>query len=430
MSEDKLSKSFGMNTLKGSIDYTRKHDNFPLFKEICYIMDDVKINGTALKYLINNNLLHGFTIGQIAFKEFKKTQPKWRLYLPIVDRDIDDFLRKSYKGGWCYCNPLIENKIVGNGQVYDANSLYPSQMLLKPLPYGKPFYFKGKPKKELLKIFPLYIIKVKVDLELKENHLPSIQIKNNPMYCQTEYITYTPLRTELTLTNIDLELMFKQYNIISIEYIEGYAFRATKDLFKDYVIKFSKMKIENDKNPALRTIAKLLLNNLYGQMVKRALRQNKIPYLKEDGSLGFLEGDYSFIDPIYTAIGSFITSYGRQETITYAQLNYHRFCYADTDSIHILGKETPKDLPIDDTQFGYWKKESEFIMARFVRAKTYYEINADNTRSIKCAGLPQNVKYNINIEEFHKGATFNGKLTRKSVSGGVVLNETTYEIKE
>lgn len=426
-SEDKIAKDFKLPILKGKIDYNkfRSKNYIPTSKEIEYIVNDTMINGLALKYFRDNNLLNGFTIGQVAMKEFKKTQPHFRNLFPKIDKEIDDFLRLSYKGGWTYLNPIFKDKVVNEGVVYDANSLYPSQMLLKKYPYGQPIYFKGKPNGK----YELFIVKVIVDFTLKENHLPSIQIKNNFIYNPTEYLSCTLEKTELVLTSVDLKLLFNQYNINYIEYVEGYYFNSKYGIFNDYVNKFSKMKIENDNNGALRTIAKLFLNNLYGQLVKRIRRFNKVPFINDNGVLNYVLSLSEEIDPVYTACGSFITSYGRYDTITNAQRNYDRFIYADTDSLHLLGLEDPKGILIDKVKFGYWKKEKTFEKAKFIRSKTYLEISNGITE-VKCCGLPIEVRDIITIEEFKRGAKFNGKLAKKSVKGGIILEETTFTIKE
>ena len=50
--------------------------------------------------------------------------------------------------------------------------------------------------------------------------------------------------------------------------------------------------------------------------------------------------------------------------------------------------------------------------------------------NIKCAGMPKNVKATITEDKFHEGAVFDGKLLPKIVPGGVILRETTFEIKK
>lgn len=436
LSEDVLATKFGLDTLKGSIDYNKKRPKGykATEEEISYIKNDVYINGKALKYFIDNDLLNGFTIGQIAFKEYKKLYPKWRKVYQELDDDEEAFIRKAYHGGWCYANPKFVNKDIGEGLVYDANSLYPSQMQLKPLPYGKPKYFKGKPNLNDNRLFQSYLIHVVCEFEIRKGFLPTIQIKHNIAFKPTEYLTFSKQPVELYLTKEERELVQKHYHLFNVQYIDGYYFRMKVGMFDLYIEKFKKMKIENDKNPALREIAKLLLNNLYGKFSSNPNRLSKAPQLV-DGELHYVSLGIKKTHAIYIPVGVWITSWGKIETITNAQNNYDRFLYADTDSVHLIGKEEPVGIKLDQTAFGYWKKESEFRYAKYLRAKTYLEDTYNPKKNkyeivVKCCGLPKDIRDTIKIEDFKYGATFDNKLARKSVKGGVILKQTTFEIKE
>lgn len=161
-------------------------------------------------------------------------------------------------------------------------------------------------------------------------------------------------------------------------------------------------------------------------------------------------------DPVYTPMGVFITSWARYTTITTAQKCYDRILYCDTDSIHLLGTEIPeviKDI-IDDKQLGYWKHESTFKRAKFVKQKTYVEdiyakeieIEEDGELitikeecepeeatttilNVKCAGMSERAKELVTFENFQIGLTVKGNLKPKQVNGGVVLIDDEFTIK-
>jgi hypothetical protein len=68
-----------------------------------------------------------------------------------------------------------------------------------------------------------------------------------------------------------------------------------------------------------------MLNSLYGKFCSPLwMLQGKVPYLKEDGALAFQLGEDESKDPVYTAMGVFITSYARDYTIRTAQSVYDR----------------------------------------------------------------------------------------------------------
>ena len=57
---------------------------------------------------------------------------------------------------------------------------------------------------------PLYIQKISIDFVIKENHLPTIQIKKSYFYNGTEYLKESRGNVEIWVTNIDLEIIKEQ----------------------------------------------------------------------------------------------------------------------------------------------------------------------------------------------------------------------------
>ena len=132
--------------------------------------------------------------------------------------------------------------------------------------------------------------------------------------------------------------------------------------------------------------------------------------------------------PVYTAMGAFITAYAREKTIRSAQANFDRFIYADTDSLKLVGYDEPQGLDIHPTRLGAWKDEGNFSDSMWIRAKTYLT-TVDGKLKVTCAGMPENVKEAVTYENFHSGSTFDGKLMPRRYPGGIVLEETTFTIK-
>ena len=61
-------------------------------------------------------------------------------------------------------------------------------------------------------------------------------------------------------------------------------------------------------------------------------------------------------------------------------------------------------------------------------AKTYIE-KSKNELNIKCAGMPDNLKQYVTLENFNEGLKLEGKLLPKRVKGGVVLEATEFTMK-
>lgn len=436
---EKIPAAFGLPECKGHIDYDmeRPEGYEPTQDELDYLYHDCHIVAEAINKQLEQGL-DKMTIGSDALNFYMKMiggEKAFQGLFPTVSYEVDNFIRESYKGGFVYVSPRFRN-IEFEGISFDVNSLYPSVYSGNngPLPYGIPIYFEGEPKED--KEYPVYIVKILVDFEVKEGYLPTIQIKHFSRFLDTEYIIKSNGPVELTLTKPDLELFLEHYNIYFISYLCGYKFRGSTRLFTQYAKYWGDVKIKatEEGNQGMRTIAKLLLNNLYGKLCLATLRLNKQPELDENGIVKYALQDPNYINSVYTACGSFITAYARKQTIEAAQFNYDRFVYADTDSIHLMGTEIPTNIKIDDKLLGYWKCEGTFY-GKFLRAKTYIKIK-DNHVAITCAGMPDNIKNILTSYEpvksfanFDYGKSYDGKLLPKRVKGGVVLFNTFFTIK-
>lgn len=137
-SVEETANAFNLPISKLSIDYNYPRP-FPwriTLEERKYITNDVVIMAKALNVLFNENLTK-MTRASNALHDFKEIigNNKFTHYFPELEIDIDNDLRKGYKGGFTYLNPLYKEKDVGQGVVLDVNSLYPSVMYSKKLPF-------------------------------------------------------------------------------------------------------------------------------------------------------------------------------------------------------------------------------------------------------------------------------------------------------
>ena len=451
-----LAKAFGLQEEKGSIDYDYVRPEWykPTSEEIDYIKNDCIIAGRALRY----NLEIGdsrMTVGSNALAFFKSqfTKKKMDHHFPALSLEEDEFVRKSYRGGWTYTKPNIKGKDIGTGKIYDVNSLYPSRMKYELMPYGEGIYFTGKYIED--KHHPLYVQRLECSFELKANKLPTIQLKHTMGYHKSEYCTSTHGEiVELTLTNIDLEIFLEHYKVKNICYTDGYKYKATYGIFDEYIDYWMDEKIEAEKegNKPRRTIAKLKLNSLYGKFAKRPKGRQKYPELEND-CLKLITGDEEEQSTLYIPVGTFITAYARRYTITAAQKNYKRFLYADTDSLHLKGLKPAEGIEISQTELGKWKEEGTFKKAKYLGAKCYCEAlnvsreilikflrenptcysqvnwKQQTLLDIKCAGLPDGCKEGIGYDEFREGLEVQNKLFPKHVPNGVMLKKGPYQIK-
>lgn len=423
-----------------------------------------KITPEERKYLINDLLVvkevleimfseghNRLTIGSCCMHEFKSlyTKLEYEREFPDVSKmkcalgektvigektiyefpDMDAYIRKTYRGAWCYLKPEYANRVLHCGITADVNSLYPSVMHSDSgnyYPIGKPKCWKGNhiPNEALLPE-RYYFLRVRTRFYLKRGKLPTVQIKNNRNYKPTEWLTTSdiynqktekyyreyigtdgqvhPAVVELSLTMTDWELLKAHYNLEDTEIIDGCWFYAKKGIFDNYINKYAEIKKTN--KGAKRNIAKLYLNNLYGKLASSKNSNFKIPYLDSNGVIAYESVIANEKQPGYIPCGSVITSYARYFTITHAQKNYKYFVYADTDSIHCICRaDQLVGLRVHPTDFNSWKLESTWDQAIFVRQKTYIEHVYEEDLSpckpfynIKCSGMSDRPKKLFNV---------------------------------
>lgn len=285
-SVSQIAKSFNLEESKLSIDYNapRSEEHILTPEEKDYIKNDVIIVAKALNVLFSEGLTK-MTQGANALFDYTEilTKKRFEHFFPALSKDVDNEIRKAYKGGFTYLNPLYEEKEVKSGCVLDVNSLYPSVMYEKMLPYGEPVFFEGKYKED--KIYTLYIQMISCSFKIKENMIPTIQIKNDKFhFIENEYLETSGNEiVVLTLTSVDLKLFFEHYTVTDLEYIAGWKFKAIDSLFKDYIDKWitRKNKATIEKNKGQRTLAKLMLNALYGKFATSLKAVSKKPVLKD-----------------------------------------------------------------------------------------------------------------------------------------------------
>lgn len=499
----KIGKSFGTKHKKLDMEYKgfRYAGCTITDDEKEYIANDVLVVKEALE-IMHQEGHKQLTIGSCCLEEYKKTLPKGyynMMYPDMYDIPLDpkygspnvgEYIRNSYRGGWCYVVEGKERTVFHEGVTADVNSLYPSMMSSESgnrYPIGKPTFWSGDfIPDEALDPHHYYFIRVRTRFYIKDGYLPFMQVKSSLLYPMNtmlktsdvydrqsgEYLKYI-IGTDgelketdviLTLTMTDWILFKEHYKLVDCEILDGCWFETGIGLFDDYIEKYKKIK--QNSTGAQRELAKLFLNNLYGKMASNKRSSFKVAYLRDDGSVGF----YTIVaydkKAGYIPVGSAITSYARNFTIRTAQKNFHGadqrgFIYADTDSIHCdLKPDELIDVPVHPTAFCHWKLESLWDEGWFVRAKTYIEhITHEDLHevepyyNVKCAGMPERCKqlfiasltdtpiepntqdeidflsYKRELTDFDVGLCVPSKLLPRTINGGIVLTETTYMMR-
>lgn len=471
-------------------------------EEQAYIANDVLVVKEALEIMFSEGHKN-LTIGSCCLSEYKRLTGRtvYEEQFPnIYEIDIDEtygaanageYVKKSYRGGWCYVVEEKKEKLLTNGTTADVNSLYPSMMSSESgnrYPVGKPVFWQGDYIPDVIEREGYYyFVRIRTRFELKRGYLPFIQIKGNPLYKGTEclktsdildpetgnYIRYVETengleehKVTLTLTMTDFALIKEHYNLTGLEILDGCYFASEIGIFDDYIEKYKKIKLES--KGAKRELAKLFLNNLYGKLATSPNSSFKYCFLNSDDALSFVTIDEHNKTPVYIPAGSAVTSYARNFTIRAAQANFYGvdkpgFTYADTDSIHCdLPADKITGIKVHDKNFCCWRLESGWDYGWFVRQKTYIEhiVSEDGEKidspfyNVKCAGMPKRskdlfiksmtgegemgdltpeesdfIKVKRGLTDFKIGLRVPGKLLPRQIKGGVVLTPTSYEMR-
>lgn len=474
---EKIAHDFNLPIRKLKLDYKEKREvGHELTQhEVDYLFNDIDIEGMAL----NECFKLGFnkmTATSCSFETFKKSLPMaFEKIFPPLEMNVDSDLRPAYNGGFVWANPELKEKEIGQGIVFDVNSLFPSRMYYELLPYDTPVYFEGEYQQD--DEYPLWVGVVSFAFDIKKDHIPCISLdKFSRFFGSKKYVdTSNGDVVCMTLTSVDWELFNEQYDVYDVEFINGYKFRGCVGIARRFIDE--QMEVKKNSKGAQRFIAKRQLNSVYGKFATNPNVTPKIPFIdKDDGVLRLHDPMYTtfeygevkevideqFRDPIYLPYGEFVTAYARKYTITTAQkVGIHRVAYIDTDSIHLVGTKVPdaiKDI-IDDKELGYWGLESVFNRSYFIGAKSYVEeieisykdyvehqqefISENDCKdklyyiregvcyylNVKCAGMTQKAKQNVTYDNFRVGNVINDCLKKTHVPGGIVLVDRQFSIK-
>lgn len=420
----KIGEAYNLPMSKGEIDYNlpRPVGYAPTETELDYVWRDTEIVARALKIHFDAGLKR-MTAPSDALDGIKRTVKDAYRKLGIQymrqHPEVEAFCRQAYYGGISYVNPDIQEREVGAGVVYDVNSLYPYVMREYPYPVYWPVKIDGYMDLDGC----LWIAEFNVRAEHIPGALPTLRVGKS--WVDTYY------EGRVTLTSIDFEMMLENY-IVDYEFIRGYKWRhSDPDLFREFVTYWGTRK-EHDKG-GKRQIDKLMMNSGYGKFGMNPLRRHKImSFSLSSDCIALANSDYEYTDCNNVAIAAFITAYARREL--HRGVNASKgFCYCDTDSLHLATIDgTPPSFggAVDPVKLGCWKRESEFIRAKYLRQKTYIEEHEDGTLEVKACGMPDSIKRLITWDNFRVGATFPGKLVPIIRPGGVDLVERDFTIHE
>lgn len=430
----KIAEDWHTKYKKLDLDYIEYHEpGEELTQQIIdYVCNDSRILAEVIKTLYDMGFT-GQTISSDSQTLYRQMYPFWYMDTPALKAEEDTFVRKAYRGGWCYLNPVFQGKDIDDGVIYDINSSYPSVMAdeNKLYPVGKGHYFEGKYDKGSGYV---YVCHIKAWLELKDGCFPGLS-KKRPYSTHEIPVIDTDGLEDFYLTSVDMQILEECYDIIDIHYIDGYYYKVKsgKWYFGDFITQLYQGKCTSVG--AKRQTYKILMNGSYGKYGQKLTFIKKVPEYHDD-VITYKKVECKKTESKgYVPMAAFITAYGRQKVISIANQNSDRFIYCDTDSIHLIGRDICKGIEIDKKALGKWDDEFYFTKGRYIKQKTYMLLSDDNVK-LCCAGMSDDCKDIIKkhkeeyFKKFTPGLTIEkANLKSHQIKGGVTLIPEDFTLK-
>lgn len=344
--------------------------------ELQYIITDVESLVLAMKRRISGNGDNLFTV-PLTSTGYVRRDCKESLQdrkFDIRDMKPDErqyrLLRRAFRGGNTHGNRAFVGQVIDNVNSYDIVSCYPTQQLTQKFPM-KPFkwlddrltlervfrfiglgyavvglyQFKGlrlKNKKTPIPYISLGRTETQMYYERDGQKVPCVKLDNGRIL-ESRY-------TEIALTEIDLDIVLKQYDFDEIGIVECMV--AKKDflpeeyrhVIQEYYNNKTILKgAETDEEKYLYTKSKNSLNSVYGMSATDPIHQE----IKYNGG-AYIRSSYNTMTEkekekalLSTAFpyqwGVYTTALSRRQLQQAIDLCGDRIVYCDTDSVKVKG---------------------------------------------------------------------------------------------
>lgn len=381
-----VAKAFNLPTQKGEIDYrlNRLHGHIITAEEKSYCFKDTRIIIDILleeikrgdKDFFNAVSMASYSMLKLLKRGFPRSMKPYREYrklYPELGEEENKFVRQALSGGICYATQQFQFKEIDEPILHiDGHQMHPSQIYLKPHPYGVGEYFIGSPTK-FFKHINVCHIRVSYD-DVKIHSIIKLIGRNSGD------------GIELYVYDFEIPTMRKCYVNLQIDFIDGYCYKARFLPWREFVHDNYIQRLEAKKNhDAYNTLRFKLLNNAgaYGKFVEKPHTEIFQNYINADGIIDSqilqkeFKNEMQMFNAKYTYIplGS-IPAWSRVELVeTALKFGWQNVLYFDTDSIFCLYNEHTKhvletEINLKD-ELGGWAVEEICERAQFTAPKRY-----------------------------------------------------------
>lgn len=391
------------------------------------------------------------------YNKYEDKNCEWDLMPP---EDCYKAMCDAFMGGITTSNPLFTNIKLRNVHSYDITSSYPYAMLKEQFPYT--IYKAQEVNNDMVNKYKFWLGKIrfkKIQSKYLWQWLSISKLNNyadNSRFFNGKLIYGAWI--EITITNIDFEIINDTYDYEEFEVLEFYPLEKYDYLPKPYIETLidcaetkHKLKLEietidenDDRYIDLDRdylLAKGDFNGIYGMTVQKLVSDDY--YIDEDFAWHIKETEYVQNTKKHIKrnflFGIYVTAYARRNLIKAILKNCpFTFVYCDTDSIKFIGEnifiDTNKRLQapyinIDCVKdLGIFKYEKTYDEFKTLGAKKYcYKLNG--YYHLVVAGLPKVKKqdcspYGVNsLDDFCIGRNFEKcKLGKKYLYDNVSFN--------
>lgn len=365
-------QKMGVPDQKLSYDYEKKRYPWtPLTDaEIAYCINDVKglVEAYMVEMLHDGDTLYTIPATSTGYvrRDVKLAMRKLRFRTikeMLPDLETYNLLREAFRGGNTHANRYYAGQKLEGVRSYDRSSSYPDVQVNRPYPIGK-FYSLShwqripwekmldliyRRKKAVLARIALWDVKLKDPFNGcpylardKARHVIGEHCDNGRIL-EADYL-------EVTLTDVDLEIVLKQYEfkarrVLALEYAR---YGQLPEVLKKCIISYYRLKTElkgiEDKS-LLYEKSKNKLNSIYGMSAQNPVKQNVLwtpsgwDVDKRDVGELLEEANKRAFFPYQW--GVWTTAHARAELqrgIDNVTEQGGEFVYCDTDSVKYMGE--------------------------------------------------------------------------------------------
>ena len=325
--------------------------------------------------------LRGATIASMAMTDYiEGDYAGFKRRFPPLDKKDYRRMRPAYYGAIVYSKPGEYRDC----RSWDVNSLYPSIMCDMPMPVGAPVWYDGEYRDD--DDYPLHIDVVAFDAKLKTGKTATLTNILPVWGYEGERLDSTLGVVTMPVTDVDWKTLTENYDVHVWDYVGGWKFRKSHDLYYEYVNKW--FHVKQTATGERRRMAKLLLNSLVGKFGASLYRPMLHPKPSTDGGVDFtVERPESTNSLAWLPTAAYVNAYGRQVLSRAMNANTGRVLYADTDGMILEGLDAPTGIETDDRKLGAWKNDHTYEKLRILGNRKYCGVETNGDTVMRLSGV-------------------------------------------